>query len=524
MELADERTTWNRSLWQIGALVGLREVLEYVEGLAAGSMKIEGLQHVATSMAAQVAKDEGIGSLAVRDRVTGILHRLNGFKDSAANKQDVESLRQYCVRIEADYLENWHNYVDAGNIPEQRYELIARAVMNHLLEAGFDRSHLHGWVRSRSQDGASFSALLGDARNMLAEGDKKYTLVIPFERMSKKVSEALGDLYVTPESYVSMVDASDQKILKNIRRPAGAARIEMRAKDPHAAVRSAYAWAQRLKARIAVGLETTKLSIGDYVFDETSRKLRPLRPELPEVRILALQRNAILIPDVTNVSRDSAQIDDALELLASLEQSSSGASIATTWAAVETLLGRPGAGSKGVDAADRLADIVTCGFPSAEFARLAQAPLSEGSSGSLRDSLRDPTTSSTQKAEVLFGIICSGERLLYEDPKDAASFIRARYLAMEPVQTMKRVRGYYRDSFRRLYYQRNLIMHSGKFDSVSLASTVRTLPVLTAAGVDRIIRARFTAPSVDPIGLAARAANELELLGAAGARPVHRLI
>lgn len=241
------------------------------------------------------------------------------------------------------------------------------------------------------------------------------------------------------------------------------------------------------------------------------------------MRIPALQRNSILIPEVTNVSRGSAQVDDALELLASLEQSSSGASIATTWAAVETLLGQQGVGTRGVDAADRLADIVTCGFPSAEFARLAQAQLSEGNPGNAYQ-LSDPALTNTQKADVLLGLIHNGEQIQYEDPKDCASFIRARIMATEPVSTMKRVRGYYRDSFRRLYYQRNLIMHSGKFDSVSLASTVRTLPVLTAAGVDRIIRARFTSPAVDPIGLASRAANELDLLGEDGARPIHRLI
>lgn len=494
-----------------------------MEGVAAGSMKVDGLHYVAASMADQVLRDEGIGSLAIRERIRDTLQRLKGFKDTSANKQDVESLRQYCSRVEGEYLENWHTFVDSANIPEQSYELVARAVMSHMLESGFDRSHLHGWVRSRSQEGASFSALMGDARNMLAEGDKTYSLLIPFDRMSRKVAEALGDLYVTPEAYSAKVNSSGQKVIKNVRKPAGAARIEISAKDPHSAVRLAYAWGQRLKARISVGLETTKLAMGDYVFEETSNKLRPLKPELPEVRIPALQRNSILIPEVTNISRGSAQVDDALELLASLEQSSSGASIATTWAAVETLLGQPGVGAKGVDAADRLADIVTCGFPSAEFARLGQSLLSQGNAEEAYQ-LHDPALSNTQKADILLRLIRSGKQLQFEDPKDCASFIRARIMATETVPTMKRVRGYYRDSFRRLYYQRNLIMHSGKFDSVSLGSTVRTLPVLTAAGVDRIIRARFTSPAVDPIGLASRAANELDLLGEEGARPIHRLI
>lgn len=522
LELADERTSWNRSLWQIGTLVGLREVLECIEGVSNKLMTKEIVMHVAPSMTRQVARDEGVGTPAVRDAVVGLLNVLQNYATTSDYIQKVESLRQYCTRIEEDYLDNWHAYIVRGNIPEATYELVARALLGHMLDAGFDRSHLHGWLKSRTEGGADLLALVSDARNMEAQGVKSFDLLIPFEKMSQKVSDALGDRYVTPEDYVAIASKGPQRLVKTIRKPAGAARVQVQAKDPHSASRMAHSWAQRLKARISVGLEITDLRTGDYCYDETGHKLRRLRPEMPEIRIPSLQRNSILVPDIMNTSQDTAKIDDALELLASLEQSSAGASIATTWAAVESLLGQPG--GKGVDAADRLADVVTCGFPSAEFSHLAQAKLADHETGADLQELRNEQATSAMRSDALLALIKSGRMIQYAEANDDASFIRARALANEPKDTMERIRGYYKDSFRRLYYQRNLVMHAGRFDSVSLSSTVRILPILTAAGVDRIIRAHFANRGTDAIGFAARAKIELDLLGSSGARPIHRLI
>ncbi|MFD1846964.1 hypothetical protein [Arthrobacter flavus] len=506
----------------MGTIVGLKEVLECIEGVSNKQMTKDIVAYVAPSMIRQVARDEGVGTKAVRDAVLELLADLKTYATTSDYIQKTDLLRQYCGRIEEDYLDNWHAYISLGNIPEQSYELVARALLSHMLDAGFDRSHLHGWLKSRTVSGADLLALVSDARTMEDQGVKTFDFLIPFEKMSQKVSDALGDHYVTPENYVTLASQVPQRLVKSIRKPAGAARVQVQAKDPHAASRMAHSWAQRLKARISVGLEITDLRTGDYCYDETGHKLRRLRPEMPEVRVPSLQRNSILIPDITNTSQSTAKIDDALELLASLEQSSAGASIATTWAAVESLLGQPG--GKNVEAADRLADIVTCAFPSAEFSHLAQAKLADHETGSDLQDLRNEKATSAVRSDALLALIKSGRRIEYAEADDDASFIRAHALAHEPKEVMGRIRGYYTDAFRRLYYQRNLVMHAGRFDSVSLSSTVRTLPILTAAGVDRIIRAHFANGGIDAIGLAARAKIELNLLGSDGARPIHRLI
>ena len=97
-------------------------------------------------------------------------------------------------------------------------------------------------------------------------------------------------------------------------------------------------------------------------------------------------------------------------------------------------------------------------------------------------------------------------------------------LHAQTVEVLGRIRGYYRSAFRRLYYQRNFIMHVAKFDSVSLPSTTRSAPQLVAAGVDRVVNARFAAQQVSALGLAARAHNELSLVGGSGGKSLHNLL
>jgi hypothetical protein len=65
---------------------------------------------------------------------------------------------------------------------------------------------------------------------------------------------------------------------------------------------------------------------------------------------------------------------------------------------------------------------------------------------------------------------------------------------------------------RRLYRQRNIVVHGGITASVAMEATLRTAAPLVGAGLDRIVHAKLSA-HVRPLELAARAANSLELVG-----------
>ena len=68
-----------------------------------------------------------------------------------------------------------------------------------------------------------------------------------------------------------------------------------------------------------------------------------------------------------------------------------------------------------------------------------------------------------------------------------------------------------KQSLRRLYRQRNLVLHWGRMNAVGLSAALRTAAPLIGAGLDRIVHAWF-ATRTNPLELAARARLRLDLL------------
>jgi hypothetical protein len=88
----------------------------------------------------------------------------------------------------------------------------------------------------------------------------------------------------------------------------------------------------------------------------------PLRRRRRSVEVHALEREGKLYAE-----GQASRVDAAIELLASVTESSPGAAVACGWAAIEAMLSKPG--DDRVLAGDRMAVLVTCSFPRAEFTR-----------------------------------------------------------------------------------------------------------------------------------------------------------
>lgn len=101
---------------------------------------------------------------------------------------------------------------------------------------------------------------------------------------------------------------------------------------------------------------------------------------------------------------------------------------------------------------------------------------------------------------------------------------RVRNVLNDAAGTMTRVRSYYQDAFRRLYIQRNLLLHGGRFDSIALPGTMRTLPPLVAAGLDRLVHSAMQASPTDPSVWRPEQKTSSPLLGKPEARSIHRLL
>jgi hypothetical protein len=72
------------------------------------------------------------------------------------------------------------------------------------------------------------------------------------------------------------------------------------------------------------------------------------------------------------------------------------------------------------------------------------------------------------------------------------------------------------ESIRRLYRQRNLVLHGGRTKAVALGPALRTAAPLIGAGMDRIVHGALVKES-DPLYLAAKAEFEIARAGASGA-------
>lgn len=250
-------------------------------------------------------------------------------------------------------------------------------------------------------------------------------------------------------------------------------------------------------------------------------------PDLPEVdvpiRIVAVAVQPETLGTGVLLDRHAnrlLEIDDALALLAPQLQSTVGISVAALWAACEGILGR--LDSKGTDVADRLADIVACTFPRNDAYELVSTWAKDGTD-ELSDALRKER-SNLKKIMLLAEHLSASGDPGYTQVTDQLAVNRVATMMAHPSEYVTRVRMYLQFMFRRLYYQRNLVMHSARFDSVSLSSTARVAPKLVAAGLDQIIHARFDRHGTEPLGLAARASNEIKLLGTPGGKNVTTLL
>jgi hypothetical protein len=116
LELADQRSPWNRALWQASSALAIRECLEYDNAVRIDGVSGEGLTYVTTFTAEQVANDPGCGHTAARERVTDLLAVASTGKSSGKplSEGNHDALSQLAGRISGGYLAAWHAEIEAG--------------------------------------------------------------------------------------------------------------------------------------------------------------------------------------------------------------------------------------------------------------------------------------------------------------------------------------------------------------------------------------------------------------------------
>lgn len=480
-------TPWHRRLWGSGIALTLKEILEASHAVRAGVLSGDTLSDLTNYAIVLAGKDPGVGS-AERKRV--LQRALRG--NVTADGVEFSVVQAAIDDLEASYLSRWETAVaDAGARPQP--ERTARAIACHLLDAGFSPTHLHKWCtfHVKSEQGArSLSDLVSAAEELSRRPPKTYKILVGFHNVPRSRRGL-------PENCLSADAAS--RWLRNNRvdvsgaRQNGAMLFQVVARDELAALQLAVDHVEHLISRVTLGTDS-ELRPTQQAWVEGVDTTFPFRPEHRHVEVHALHREDQLYSAQTN-----SIVDAAMELMGSLNSSPASSAVGAGWAAIEALLSGPG--DQDVAAADRMADLVACSFVRAELTYLSYRLQAQG--GELAGPLAACESNRDRAAVVYDGIERMNDSHFAED-SDGAALRRMQSIRADPFARLGDVQVHAAASFKRLYRNRNLVLHGGKTDAVGLSACLRTAGPLVGAGMDRIAHAWFV-QRMRPMELAARA-------------------
>jgi hypothetical protein len=351
----------------------------------------------------------------------------------------------------------------------------------------------------KSDRGArSLSDLISAAEKLVKRPLKTYKILVGFHNVPKS-------RHGFPENWLS-ADAASRWLRNNQvdvsgARQNGALLFQVVAPDELAALQLAVDHVEHLISRVTLGTDSELRPTRQAWVQGVDRTL-PFKPEHRHVEVHALHREGQLYSAQTN-----SIVDAAMELMGSLNSSPASSAVGAGWAAIEALLSGPG--DQDPAAADRMADLVACSFVRAELTYLSYRIEAQG--GELSSTLAS-AESNRDRAAIVYTGIGGMDDSHFADDSDGAALGRMRAIHADPFARLGDVQVHAAASFRRLYRNRNLVLHGGKTDAVGLSACLRTAGPLAGAGMDRIAHAWFV-QKMRPMELAARARVSLGTAG-----------
>ena len=494
---------WNRALWNIGTVLAIREVLEASEAHRAGILGPESLQAAISAALRLTGQDPGVPKPAKQ----ALQQSLN--KAGSKNQLRFEGLEYRIAadlvkQLEASYLASWAQAIAAGQEgigPERA----ARAIAAHLLDKGFSPGYLHRWwtyqiKHDPTERGLSLMVEAIAAR--ASEPPREFDVLVAFpSRLA--ASEKKG--FTVPKRWLEASEVSawltkHSFSVEDVKQQGGLL-LTVTEQDAEAAAAAAAEIVDVFAARVLVSLNKEVRPLPQAWVASAKSPISISRASRG-VHVGAVHReNRVWLES----ERDDA-VDPAIELLAPLQSSSPAAAVAGGWAAIESLLSEP---DNRAAAADRLATIVACSFPRAELTMLSYSL--EKSESPIAAQLKG-MEENRDRAALVAQAIAEGNTPNTLRPPELAAVERMKAVLANPTDKLADIQVHAADAFRRLYRQRNLVLHGGKTSAIALRASLRTAAPLVGAGVDRIVHARYV-DKLHPLELAARANIALGMIG-----------
>ena len=495
-----DTTPWPRRLWGVGAVLALREAAEAGDWSRMRVLSSGAVSWYLRSLERQLGPDRGLGDAQLRK---GLIRLLRSGLDPES--QERRRLIQLIPMINTSYLATWRRTLDSPKPPSAEH--LAQAVASHLLDCGHSSGQLHRWARWLSgQQDATLADVLEDAERLAARDDQIFDVLVPFSSIPDHPALATHLPEWCPPQQAAAWFADNG--FTEPSRQDGAFRYRVPAKDAVAAARIVGDRIRRLTGRRSYVRSSQKmLEPTGRVWVANWPTSLPLTPPERGVIVHALENQRTVYSVKTG-----DRLDEALELATPLNAGPPASAAAGAWSAIESLLFHPGDRADGrAVAADRLADVVACSWPRAELTALSyQHKLRPRGEDRLAVRLAGKR-SNLWRSVVISRELASGAKLNLTAPGDIAAAQRMVDLLKAPHEQLSDVRAVFQGAFRRLYRQRNIVVHGGYTEAIALDSALRIAAPLVGAGLDRLMHAQLSG-GLDPLDLAARAANSIELV------------
>jgi hypothetical protein len=468
------------------------------------------VREACTSAANRARADTGVGS---EQQVNALLEALHA--RAVAGSVAHHTIRAFADEVEGEYLRRWAELLarpDHG----VGVERAARKIATHLLDLGFSQDFLHRWWYGHAiLDPAVYTIhdLLGELDNMARAGLTEFHVLVVFTSMPR-VEKQHPPGRVAAEDVANWLsdNGHDPESLRGARY-IGATVLDVEARDVYSAADKAGELVDLFASRVLVGVGRGLEALPRAWIAGLNKPLRLRRRRRVEVR--SLERHSKLYDQAAD-----SPVDSALALLARLDTAAPMTAAAAGWAAIESTFKAPG-DEGGHLAADRVGAIATCSFARRELSSLAWHRIKTVKDEYSRELRRLGGT--RDQALAVADLLRAGDTLGLSDPQDRAAEARMLEVVQAPSDTLTTVRRYINDSVRRLYRQRNLVMHGGRTEAVALRASLRAAAPLVGAAFD-VVAHQWYENEREPLRVAAQAGIAFEILRGPGPHDVTRLI
>ena len=418
--------------------VDIKGVVGSLSAVRSSVLYKNSIEEVSRAAMALAGRDPGVGDKKLLGTLQGSLRT-----ELLFDGMDYHVVRQIASDIETQYLTRWAVSLNAR---DQRLNLLPARSQP---PAG-QRSPpiLHRWwsYKLRYEAGVRpLADIIDDVHTMAQKPAKDYDVLVAFGDFTKR-KDAMPDgwLDASAVSHWLKTRAFD---VKEIRQKGG---ILMRvpARDPHAAVESAREQLESMSGRVRVG-SSRRFSLLPTAWIDGEKKAFSLEHDGRDVDVQIHSTERTNYIPRGNYSR----VDAAIELLEPVTSAAPPTAAAAGWAAFEALLSEPG--NHGV-VADRMGAIVACSFPRAELTVLSYQ------AGKANPALAvglDACATNRDRADMMAAEIGAQPAITLNDDSDRAAYLRLKKLLADPNAVLKEIEGYTTTTFRRLYRQRNLVLH-----------------------------------------------------------------